>query len=65
MILAVLFLNGFPRSGKDSLVRALNVVAGEKNIRIAQASTVDRVKDAIERKILVRKESEGSVVECI
>ena len=47
MILTVLFLNGFPRSGKDSFVRALNSVASEKNIRIAQASTVDRVKDAM------------------
>ena len=47
MILAVFFLNGFPRSGKDSFVRALNTVASEKNIRVAQASTVDRVKDAL------------------
>lgn len=47
MIVAVLFLNGYPRSGKESFVQALNVVASEKNLRVVQASTVDLVKQAM------------------
>jgi len=47
MLKAVLFVNGYPLSGKDSFADALKVICREKDVHVLKISTVDLPKKAL------------------